>query len=169
MKIIYNKAMKKSEVIAMVAQLVKNQTNLYDTDYNLWILDTVKKLENRDFNSVDWENLIEEVLGLSRSDKRKLESLLMRLIEHLLILGYWQSEKERNRGHWEREILNFRLQIIGELEDSPSLNNYLNNIFVACYQKGRKLASKHSQLPLHTFPENPIPSLEEILDENWLP
>ncbi|WP_308255673.1 DUF29 family protein [Geminocystis sp. GBBB08] len=62
----------------------------------------------------------------------------------MLILQYWQSEKERNRGHWEREILNFRLQIMEELEDSPSLNNHLNNKFLDCYQKGRKLASKHS-------------------------
>ncbi|WP_017293788.1 DUF29 domain-containing protein [Geminocystis herdmanii] len=153
----------------MVAQLIKNQTNLYDTDYNLWILETVKKLENKDFNSVDWDNLIEEVLDLSKRDKRKLESLLIKLIEHLLILGYWQSEKERNKGHWEREILNFQQQIIRELEDSPSLKNHLKNKFLDCYQKGCKLASKHSQLPLNTFPENPIAPLEQILDENWLP
>lgn len=153
----------------MVAELIKNDQNLYDLDYNLWVLDTVKKLENRDLDSLDWENLIEEVLSLSKSDKRKLESLLMRLIEHLLILKYWTSERERNRGHWEREILNFRLQIIRELEDSPSLNNHLNNRFVDCYQKGCKLASKHSQLPLNTFPEKPIASLEKILAENWLP
>jgi len=150
----------------MVAQLIKNQTNLYDTDYNLWILETVKKLENRDLESLDWENLIEEVLDLSKRDKRKLESLLIKLIEHLLILQYWQSEKERNKGHWEREILNFQQQIIRELEDSPSLNNHLNSKFLDCYQKGRKLASKHSQLPLSTFPEEPIAPLEQILDEN---
>jgi hypothetical protein len=153
----------------MVAQLIKNQTNLYDTDYNLWILETVKQLENRNFNVVDWENLIEEILDLSKRDKRKLESLLIKLIEHLLILQYWQSEKERNRGHWEREILNFRLQIIRELEDSPSLNNHLNNKFFDCYQKGCKLASKHSQLPINTFPEKSIASLGQVLDENWLP
>lgn len=63
------------------------------------------------FNSLDLDNLIEEVLSLSRSDKRKLESLLMRLIEHLLILQYWESEQERNRGHGQREIINFRKQI----------------------------------------------------------
>ncbi len=153
----------------MVAQLIKNQTNLYDTDYNLWILETVKKLKIRDFNSVDWDNLIEEVLDLSKRDKRKLESLLIKLIEHLLILAYWQSEKERNKGHWEREILNFQQQIIRELEDSPSLKNHLKNKFLDCYQKGCKLASKHSQLPLNTFPEEPIAPLEQILDENWLP
>ena len=153
----------------MVAELIKNQTNLYDTDYNLWVLDTVKKLENRDLDSLDWENLIEEVLGLSRSDKRKLESLLMRLIEHLLILHYWDSERDRNKGHWEREIANFRKQIRKELKASPSLKRYLTEIFEESYQDGKDLASKHSQLPLNTFPEKPIASLEQILDENWLP
>ncbi|WP_017293796.1 DUF29 domain-containing protein [Geminocystis herdmanii] len=153
----------------MVAQLIKNQTNLYDTDYNLWILETVKKLEIRDFNSVDWDNLIEEVLSLSRSDKRKLESLLMRLIEHLLIFKYWDSEKDRNKGHWEREIANFRKQIRKELKASPSLKRYLTEIFEESYEDGRDLASKHSQLPLNTFPEEPIAPLEQILDEKWLP
>ena len=83
----------------MVAELIKNKQDLYDTDYNLWVLETVKKLEKRDLDSLDWDNLIEEVLDLSRRDKRKLESLLMRLIEHLLILKYWDLERERNRGH----------------------------------------------------------------------
>ncbi len=153
----------------MVAQLIRNQTNLYDTDYNLWILETVKKLENRDLDSLDWENLIEEVLGLSRSDKRKLESLLTRLIEHLLKLGYWETEKERNRGHWEGEIANFRKQIKRLLKDSPSLKPYLKDFFEECYQDSREIVSKRSQLPLNTFPEKPIAPLEQILDENWLP
>lgn len=34
----------------MVAELIKNQTSLYDTDYNLLVLETVKQLENHDFN-----------------------------------------------------------------------------------------------------------------------
>ena len=53
---------------------------LYDADYNLRVLETVKQLESKDFESVDWENLIEEVSDLSR------------LIEHLLKIKYWQSE-----------------------------------------------------------------------------
>jgi hypothetical protein len=153
----------------MVAQLIENQTNLYDTDYNLWILETVEQLENRDFNSVDWDNLIEEVLGLSRSDKRKLESLLMRLIEHLLKLGYWETEKERNKNHWKGEIRNFRLQIKRLLQDSPSLKPYLREIFEECYQNSYNIVCDKSQLAPHVFPEKPIASLEQILDENWLP
>jgi hypothetical protein len=153
----------------MVAQIELKEKLLYDTDYNLWVLDTVKKLENQDFETIDLENLIEEVLSLSRRHKRKLESLLMRLIENLLILEYWQSEKERNRGHWEREIFNFRKQLNRLLADSPSLNNYLYDQVNSCYEDGRKMASKHSQLPFNTFPEKPIAPLEQILDEDWLP
>jgi hypothetical protein len=153
----------------MVAQLKIESKSLYDVDYNLWVLDTVKKLENRDFNSLDLENLIEEVLSLSRSDKRKLESLLMRLIEHLLKLGYWESEKDRNKGHWQGEIRNFRKLIKKELKASPSLKGYLEEIFEESYQDSREIVSDKSQLPLETFPEDSIVSLEQILDENWLP
>jgi hypothetical protein len=153
----------------MITRVKTESKSLYEIDYNLWVLETVKKLENRELDSLDWENLIEEVLSLSRSDKRKLESLLMRLIENLLILKYWDSERERNRGHWQREIINFRKQIKRLLEDSPSLKNHLKAIFDKCYQDGREIACQHSQLPLHTFPEKPIAPLEQILDENWLP
>jgi PAS domain-containing protein len=153
----------------MVVELIKNQSSLYDTDYNLWILETVKQLENRDFNAVDWENLIEEVLDLSKRDKQKLESLLMRLIEHLLKLAYWESERQRNQGHWQGEIRNFRKQIKRLLRDSPSLKPYLQSVFEECYQDSREIVSDKSQLPLHTFPENEIASLEQILDEDWLP
>jgi hypothetical protein len=153
----------------MVTQIKTENKSLYETDYNLWVLDTVKKLENRDLDSLDWENLIEEVLGLSRSDKRKLESLLTRLIEHLLKLGYWETEKERNRKHWKGEIINFRKQIKRLLRDSPSLKPYLKSVFEECYQDGREITTEKSELPLSTFPEEPIASLEQILDENWLP
>ena len=153
----------------MVSELRKTNKTLYDTDYNLWVLETVQKLKVRDLDDLDWENLIEEVLGLSRSDKRKLESLLMRLIEHILKLGYWETEKDRNRGHWERGITNFRKQIKKELRASPSLKRYLSEIYLESYQDGRDLASKRSQLPLSTFPEEPIANLEQILDEDWLP
>ncbi|EDZ91941.1 protein of unknown function DUF29 [Limnospira maxima CS-328] len=150
-------------------QLSESLKSLYDTDYNLWVLETVKHLKKGDFEAVDLENLIEEVLDLSKRDKRKLASLLTLLFEHLLMWQYWEAETERNRGHWEREITNFRLQIVRLLEDSPSLRNYLDDQLSQCYQDGCKLASRHSQLPLETFPEKAIANLDQVLDENWFP
>jgi hypothetical protein len=104
----------------MIAHLNTVSKTLYDVDYNLWVLETVKKLKNREFNALDLDNLIEEVSDLSRRDKKKLKSLLRNLFEHLLKLTYWQAEIPYNKLHWKREIRNFRKQIKDELEDSPS-------------------------------------------------
>ena len=153
----------------MLIQEKSSTKTLYETDYNLWVLDAVKQLENQNFKSIDWENLIEEVLDLSERKKRKLESLLTRLIEHLLKIKYWQSEKDRNFGHWQGEVRTFRKQINKELKASPSLKVYCQEIFEECYQDAREIVSDRSQLPLSTFPEKAIASLEQVLDENWFP
>lgn len=153
----------------MVTELKAERKTLYDMDYNLWVLETVKQLKDKNFNALDLDNLIEEVEDFSKRDKRKLKSLLIKLIEHLLKLGYWQSEKDNNQRHWLGEIRIFRQQIIDQLEDSPSLKNYLSDIFEECYHKGRAVAVDRSGLPLSIFPENPIAPLEQILDINWLP
>ncbi|MEB3883624.1 DUF29 domain-containing protein [Lyngbya sp. CCY1209] len=142
---------------------------LYDTDYNLWVLETVQKLESRDFDALDLENLIDEVLDLSRRDKRKLESLLTRLFEHLLKLAYWDSEIDENKNHWKREIRNFRKQINRELKASPSLKNYLSDRLSELYQDARELVSDISGLPVSHFPPTAIANLEQVLDENWFP
>ncbi len=162
----------------MVADSQKTQKQLYDTDYHLWVLETVKQLENRDLESVDWTHLIDEVLDLSKREKRKLESLLTRLFEHLLKLKYWEAERDNNQNHWRREIRNFRKQIQRELKASPSLKNHLSEHFLELYQDARELVSDASGLPLDTFPESTmslcdcpkdIAPLDQILDENWLP
>ena len=153
----------------MVAESQKAQKQLYETDYHLWVIETVKKLQNQEFDTIDWENLIDEFLDLSKREKRKLQSLLKRLFEHLLKLKYWENEAQRNRRHWRGEIANFRQQIKYQLEDSPSLKSYLKEIFAQSYLDARVIASEKSGLPLNTFPESPIAPLEKVLDENWLP
>jgi signal transduction histidine kinase len=153
----------------MLIEYKQTAENLYDTDYHLWVIETVKQLENKEFEALDLQNLIEEVSDLSRREKRKLESLLTRLFEHLLKLKYWESEIRQNKGHWESEILNFRKQIKSELKASPSLKVYLREIFDECYEDGREIASKRSQIPLDIFPKVAIGDLEQVLDQNWLP
>ena len=153
----------------MVSDLENLKISLYDTDYNLWLEETVKQLQDKDFNAIDWENLIEEIASLGRSDKRAIKSLLTRLFEHLLKLVYWESERDYNQNHWKREIRNFRKQIRDDLKTSPSLKRYLREVFEECYQDSRELVSDSSELPLDTFPTSPVGSVEQVLDEDWLP
>ena len=69
-------------------------TTLYDRDFNLWIETTVRQLRKRNFASVDWENLLEELESLGKQQKRELENRLIVLLEHILKLAYWESERE---------------------------------------------------------------------------
>ncbi|GBD54970.1 DUF29 family protein [Microcystis aeruginosa NIES-298] len=142
---------------------------MYEEDFYLWIRTTINQLQARQFERVDLENLLEELASMGRSEKRTIKNLLTRLLEHLLKLKYWAAERERNEGHCKGEIRTFRLDILDELKDSPSLKPYLLEIFDECYLSARKNASDRSQLPLDTFPVIPIGSLEQILDEDWFP
>jgi hypothetical protein len=40
----------------------------YDTDYYQWTVEQVKALKERNLDHLDWENLIEEIESLGRSD-----------------------------------------------------------------------------------------------------
>lgn len=141
---------------------------LYDQDYYLWLRTTINQLRTGKFSEVDLENLLEELETMGKSEKRAIESLLTKLLVHLLKLKCWDSERERNQGHWLGEIRTFRRQITKSLQDSPSLKPYILEIFDECYQDARKEASDRSQLPIDIFPLIPIASLEQILDD-WLP
>ncbi len=152
----------------MVTSTQTTTQTLYDQDYYLWIRTTINQLRTGQFSAVDLENLLEELETMGRSEKRAIESLLTKLLVHLLKLKCWDSERERNQGHWLGEIRTFRNQIKKYLQDSPSLKPYILEIFDECYQDARLEASDRSQLPLDIFPLVPIGSLEQILDD-WLP
>ena len=111
-------------------------SSLYNQDFNLWIQKTVSNLKNKDMGAIDWEHLIDEIEGMGKSDRRALRSYLERLIEHLLKLKYWDTELDRCERGWKIEILEFRSRIERILDDSPSLKNYLTEI----YPKAHRLA-----------------------------
>jgi hypothetical protein len=144
-------------------------SNLYDSDYQLWLETTINQLRRGDFQAVDWPNLLEELADLGKNNRRALKSLLTRLLEHLLKLTYWQSQRDYNQAGWKKEIRNFRLQIADLLADSPSLKSYLREILAKCYLDARNLLIDETKLDASIFPLEVLASLEEILDQNWLP
>ena len=49
-------------------------SNLYDSDDQLWLENTINQLRQDDFQAVDWHNLLEELADLGKSERRALES-----------------------------------------------------------------------------------------------
>lgn len=153
----------------MTGKIKLETQNLYEQDYQLWVETTLEQSRNGHYSGVDWENLLEEIEGITKKDKRKLMSLLTRLFEHFLKLTYWELEKEYNQAGWKGEIHNFRILIKRLLKDSPSLKPYLVEILDECYQNTVKITSQKINIFSEIFPSNPIANLEQVLDDNWLP
>ncbi|MFM7439762.1 MAG: DUF29 domain-containing protein [Snowella sp.] len=157
-------------MIAKLPETYISQTaKLYNTDYQLWLLTTIKQLQKQDFSAVDWCDLIEELEGLAKQQQQELENRLIQLFEHLLKLAYWDSEREDNTRGWKGSIREQRKQISRLLKKNPSLKPYLLEVFAECYTDARDITIDKTGLSSTIFPTQPIAKIEEVLDENWLP
>ncbi|AFZ58842.1 DUF29 domain-containing protein [Anabaena cylindrica FACHB-243] len=114
--------------------------SLYEQDYLLWIEDIVNKLRNRDIEGLDFENLIEEIEDLGRSDKRELESRLRELLEHILKRKY-VNMPDCYRG-WVESIDKQRIGIRKLLKDSLSLKPYFSQVFDEAYEDTLKIVRR---------------------------
>jgi len=134
---------------------------LYDTDFALWIDETVDRLKAGDFAAIDLDNLIEEVESLGIGQRKSVHSFLVRLLEHLLKRCYVPFIVNRSlstcnvlpdsyRG-WEIEIRNFRNELKKEFKYSPSLKSFLVGIFGESY--GEALESVREDYPDTSFPD----------------
>jgi Domain of unknown function DUF29 len=143
--------------------------SLYDTDFLLWIEATTTLLKNRQFDSLDLDNLIEEIESLGRSDKRAILSYLARLCEHLLKIKYWDTERQQCLRGWSIEVNNFRREIHRLLKDSPSLRTHLLENFQSEYQDARDNVLIASDIAPDLIPKEPFFNLDQALEKDWLP
>ncbi|MGA9382580.1 MAG: DUF29 domain-containing protein [Phormidium sp.] len=139
---------------------------LYETDDYLWLESTIELLKNKQFKALDLENLIEELEDLGSEKKHAVVSFLNQLLRHLLLLQYWTSESENNSVHWQEEIYNFRSELNERL--TTTLHNYLEKELERIYQKALKAVKIKTQNSVE-FPSECPYTLDELLDENWLP
>ncbi|MBW4554846.1 MAG: DUF29 domain-containing protein [Trichormus sp. ATA11-4-KO1] len=151
--------------------MLTSNTNkaLYEQDFYLWIQTTVKLLKERNLEQLDIDNLLEEIDSMGRSEKKELKNRLIVLIEHLLKLQFWIVEKDDNARGWRKTVVEQRRQILYILADSPSLKSILNNIFIDCYTDARKDTIRKYQLSSELFPQQPPFSLEQVLNEDFIP
>lgn len=143
-------------------KLEANQKNLYQTDYYQWIKTTLDNMRSQDYESIDWDNLIEEVEDMGRRERRSLESNLVVILLHLL---KWDYQPNKRTGSWRRSILEHRRRICRALKDSPSLKPYLAEIFPECYSDAVKQASAETGLPVEKFPLSCPYSLSTVLED----
>ncbi|WP_008313986.1 DUF29 domain-containing protein [Leptolyngbya sp. PCC 6406] len=139
------------------------KATLYGRDFLRWTDHQIACLQKGQWENVDGDNLVEELGDLGRSEQKELGSSLMVLMMHLL---KWQYQPDRRTASWEVTLSNCRDGIQDYLEDSPSLQGFLNDAeWVAkYYRRARRDAAKETQMSIDTFPKECPYTLEDMLE-----
>ena len=129
--------------------ILQDLYTLYEQDYVQWCEATVAQLKAGDLTGLDVDHLIEEIERLGKRDRRELKSRLTVLLAHLLKRTYVDSPENFNG--WELTIREQRRQIEDLLDDSPSLNAHVREIFERCWE--RAIADVRLEYSSTLFPD----------------
>jgi hypothetical protein len=138
----------------------------YEKDFYAWLQETIDLVKAGRLHELDRDILIDELESMGKRDRRELMSRLVILMSHLL---KWAYQPERRSSGWIGSIAEQRLQILGQLEDSPSLRTLVPEALHGVYPKAVSLAAKETGLPEAHFPTLCPFSPETILDEDFFP
>ena len=147
---------------------------LYERDFYAWTQAQARELRRfaatRPNLPLDLPHLAEEVADLGKDRRDALRSWVRRVIEHLLLLEH--SPASEPRAHWAGEIAAFRNDINDRL--SGTLRRDLQRRLPRLYREARRVAAlkmgSHGEVEASgRLPEECPYTLEQLLDDEWLP
>jgi len=146
----------------------------YEQHFEHWVAQHIALLKAGRVHELDIEHLIEELTGMARRDRNELISHLIILLAHLLKWEYqlrqltdaWEQFSGKS---WHNSILEQRYQMIEQLENTPSLKNFLDQAITQAYPKAVSLAADETGLPNTHFPPLCPYTVAQILDKTFYP
>lgn len=141
-------------------------TDLYEQDFYAWTLKNAALLREGPLETLDREHLAEELESMGRGEKRELMNRLVLLLAHLL---KWQAQTNRRSRSWQLTLKEQRRQAKRVLRDNPSLKPLLIDIAAEAYEDAILHAAQETGLEESMFPTTCPFTLEQVLDESFLP
>ncbi|MHB0888011.1 DUF29 domain-containing protein [Acidithiobacillus sp.] len=152
--------------MATAKQLEHPKTDLYEQDFLAWVEDQAQALRVRQVSALDWDNLMEEVESMGRSQRNELKSRLRVLLTHL-IKWHWQPEKRTVS--WTLTIKEQRAALADLLETSPSLKTGIPGLIPSCWAYARDAAATEMHMEIGTFPECCLWDIDTQVLGDWWP
>ena len=164
-------------------QTTQSLKELYEKDFYLWVIENLKLIKNKEYEFVDWENLLEEIEDMAKRELRSLISLMAIIMEHLYKWENYRKSAYMGSG-WKKSIINARTEMLKLFKDAPSLRaksqekQILQRAWedavldlIAWFKVNEKLALRHfGRLPTEKdFPKECPYSFQQIMEyEPWL-
>jgi hypothetical protein len=130
------------------------------TDFYRWIQEQVQLMRSRDYDLIDWENVIEELEDVGRSEKRQLINRLAILIMHLL---KWEYQPNKRSNSWKATVKEQRIRLNLILKENPSLKAKIDEFIVEAYPLAVAKAEKETGLDI--FPESCPFDFENLMQQ----
>jgi Domain of unknown function DUF29 len=99
-------------------------------------------------DSIDWENVAEEIESVGRSERSRYKNHLIQILIHLL---KWEAQPERRGMSWWLSIANGRIDALDTLEDNPSLKPELVKIHDEAMIHARKKAALQMRVDISSI------------------
>lgn len=139
---------------------------LYDRDFHLWAKTMAELIRQGRFDQLDIDSLAEEVEDMGKSEARRIESYLKRLLHHLL---KWQYQPDQQSNSWKASIRESRKEIWKTIKQNPSLQPYPAEILIESYEIAKIRAMGETGLSEEIFPETCPYPIDQVLDEQFWP
>jgi hypothetical protein len=142
------------------------KATFYHHDFLEWAQQQAEYLQNGHWAELDIENLVEELEALGRSEQREFGRYLQVLMMHLLKCQY---QPERRTKSWDATLSNCRNKIHDCLEDTPSLQPFLQDPtwVEKYYRRACRDAIQETEEPPEIFPEGCPYTIDQILDPRF--
>ncbi len=113
---------------------------LYRRDGYAWAKQQAAALRRRDYERIDWENVIEEIESMGRAERKPWVSNCALALVHMLAIEHCKTATPANLEDWEAEIRAFRGAMADAIDASHSLQGEYDEILAMAWKAGRREA-----------------------------
>lgn len=144
---------------------------LYRRDGYAWSKQQAAALRRRDYERIDWENVIEEIESMGRAERKPWVSNCALALAHMLVIEHCKTATPANLEDWETEIRAFRGAMADAIDASHSLQGEYDEILAMAWKIGRReaverLAAYSAQAAGRRSPKPHLRAADEKMPED---
>jgi hypothetical protein len=144
---------------------------LYERDFFEWTARNAELLRRGCAEEADLEHVAEEIEDLGKRYRHEVKNRLVVLVKHLL---KWSLQPQRRytesgSSSWLSTIREQRRQLVGLLQEAPSLKRYAEQSLSDAHRYAVKEASAETGIPIAQFPDECPFRFDQVLEDEFLP